>query len=104
MIKDSYLANVRNLPKDAIIMVVTRSNGHVLSPSRKLLGDYKSGKIDWNMYVERFYKEMDNEICISEMRKIKDMSKDNDVFLVCYEKDRYRCHRSLLVDIINKLG
>lgn len=103
MLKESYLAIMKRLPVDAITIVVTRRAGSLLSPSWDLLKDYKNGKVDWNGYVERFKKEMDNELCIIQMRQIKEMAKIKDVYLICYEK-RYPCHRFLLIDMINKLG
>lgn len=102
-LKESYLSNIKNLPGDALKIIVTRSAGHVLSPSRQLLNDYRSRNIDWHTYVERFKQEMSNDICIAEMRKIKWMAKDKLVYIICYEKNPHRCHRSLLFDMINKL-
>ena len=102
MLKESYLAVMKNLPNDAVKVVVTRTAGSVLSPSWELLEDYKNGKINWAGYVERFKNEMNNDRCIAEMRKIKWMAKDRDIYLICYEK-RYPCHRFLLIDMINKL-
>jgi uncharacterized protein YeaO (DUF488 family) len=102
MLKESYLANVKNLPKDAVKIVVTRSAGHMLSPSKALLWDYKNGKIDWTGYVKTFYREMDNPACAAIMREIKKIAETRDVFLLCYEKE-YPCHRFLLLDMIKKL-
>ncbi len=102
MLKESYVANMKNLPDNAIKIVVTRSAGHPLSPSKELLGDYIKGKINWDQYVERFKQEMTNDICIAEMRKIKWIAKTKDIYLICYEKT-YPCHRFLLIDMITKL-
>lgn len=102
MLKESYLANMRNLPENTIKIVVTRSAGHALSPSTKLLWDYKKGRINWEQYVERFKQEMANDICVAEMRKIKWMAKTKDVYLICYEKTG-NCHRFLLIDMITRL-
>lgn len=102
MLKESYLANMKNLPENAIKIVVTRSEGHTLSPSKGLLWDYKKGRINWEQYTERFKQEMTNDICVAEMRKIKLMSKVKNVYLICYEKTG-NCHRFLLIDMINKL-
>lgn len=102
MLKESYLAVMKRLPEDAIPIVVTRRAGSLLSPSWDLLNDYKDGKINWDGYVERFKKEMDNELCITQMMQIKEMAKIKDVYLICYE-NRYPCHRFLLIDMINKL-
>ena len=103
MLKESYLGNIRNLPKDAVKIVVTRSAGHMLSPSKALLWEYKNGKIDWAQYVKTFYREMDNPACVAIMREIKKLAKTKDVFLICYEAPGKNCHRYLLMDMINKL-
>jgi len=103
LLKESYLANIRNLPNDAIKIVVTRSAGHMLSPSWTLLNDYKNGKIDWTGYVKTFYREMDNPACVSIMREIKKLAKTKDLYLICYEAPGKNCHRYLLLDMINKL-
>lgn len=101
MLKESYLANVNNLPKDSVKIVVTRSAGHVLSPSKTLLWDYKNGKVDWEGYVKTFIREMDNPACVAIMREIKQIAMTRDVYLLCYEKE-YPCHRFLLLDMIKK--
>lgn len=103
MLKESYLANKRNLPKDAIQIVVTRSAKHMLSPSNELLKSYKHGYISWEEYVDIFYREMDNPECKAVMRKIKKLAIEKDVYLICYEGSGKHCHRYLLMDIINKL-
>jgi uncharacterized protein YeaO (DUF488 family) len=102
MLKESYLSAMKNLSKDSIKIIVTRSAGSKLSPSWQLLKDYKCGKIDWNGYVKRFKTEMDNESCIAEMKQIKEIAKSRQVYLICYEK-KYPCHRFLLIDMINSL-
>lgn len=102
MLRESYLANMKNLPESAEKIVVTRTAGHILSPSKSLLWDYKKGRITWDQYVERFNREMNNDLCIAAMRKIKWTAKNKDVYLICYEKTG-NCHRFLLIDMINKL-
>lgn len=103
MLKESYIANMKNLPEDAIKIVVTRRAGHILSPSWELLRDYKSEKINWEQYVKRFKQEMNNDRCIAEMRKIKLAANDREVYLICYEKSSYHCHRSILKQMIEEL-
>lgn len=94
---------MRNLPKDAIKIVVTRSAGHMLSPSKALLWSYKNGRVDWAEYVKTFYREMDNPACVAVMREIKKLAETKDVYLICYEAPGKNCHRYLLVDMINKM-
>ena len=105
MLKETYLARMKQTGKenpDAAFIVVTRSAGHLLSPSWKLLNDYKDGRIDWAQYTERFRREMDCDMCRKEMKRIWDLSLTKDVFLVCYEKDGENCHRHILIELIKK--
>lgn len=90
--------------KDAVVIDVTRTAGHLLAPSYELLMDYKNKKITWDQYVVRYKKEMDNESCRIEMRKIKKMAETQDVYLVCvcFNKEN-RCHRFLLMDMIENM-
>lgn len=91
-------------PEDAVVIDVTRSAGHILSPSRELLCDYKMKRINWAQYVTMFKKEMNNEVCKDVMKRIKERSKEIDVYLVCvcWNKDK-KCHRFLLMDMINRM-
>src|SRR4030067_2105383 len=103
MLKETYLARMKQTGKenpDAMFIVVTRSAGHLLSPSWKLLNDYKDGRIDWAQYTERFRREMDCDMCRKEMKRIWDLSLTKEVFLVCYEKPGDNCHRHILIELM----
>jgi len=103
MLKETYLARMKQTSKenpDAAFIVVTRSAGHVLSPSWNLLNDYKDGRIDWAQYIERFRCEMESDSCIAEMKRIWDLSQKRDVYLVCYEKPDENCHRHILIELM----
>jgi uncharacterized protein YeaO (DUF488 family) len=102
MLKETWLGNVKNVKDKGIVIEVTRSKGYVLSPSWNLLRDYKKGKIDWAEYTERFYKEMDNDACRAEMKRIWELSLKQDVYLVCFEKEG-NCHRHLLIEMMSNL-
>ena len=108
MIKETYYNRYRGWgekpPGGSVIIDVTRSAGHILSPSRELLCDYKMKRINWSQYVTRFKKEMDNELCRGVMKVIKERAKEVDVYLVCfcYNKEK-KCHRYLLMDMINNM-
>ncbi len=102
---ETYLGNVENVEKmnaGAVVINVTRSSGSVLGPSWALLNDYKSKRISWDGYIERFVKEMENPSSKAEMKRIGELAKRRDVYLVCYER-KGNCHRFLLVDMIKKL-
>ena len=100
VLKESYLANLGNLPSESIKLNVTRSAGHLLSPSVKLLVDYKEKRVDWNTFCRRYKQEMDNEGCRKIMMIIKNLSIHEDVYLLCLEKSG-NCHRHILMEMIN---
>jgi uncharacterized protein YeaO (DUF488 family) len=105
MLKNTYKGNVPNVRKEnpgAEIIEVTRSVGHVLSPSRSLLDLYRAKAIDWDEYVRMFVKEMAKPECIAEMKRIGELAKTREVYLVCFERVGH-CHRFLLMDMIGKL-
>ena len=85
----------------AVIIDVTRRAGSVLSPSWILLNANKAKNIDWDGYVSRFVKEMDNPVSRAEMLRRGELAKTKEVYLVCFERVG-NCHRFLLVDMIKR--
>lgn len=103
-LNETCLSNVKNVEREnpeAMIVNVTRSAGSVLSPSWKMLNEYKAKKINWDGYIVRFVKEMDNPVSRAEMLRIGELARTKDVYLVCFEK-KGNCHRFLLVDMIKR--
>jgi uncharacterized protein YeaO (DUF488 family) len=101
MLKESYISHWKNLPADAIKIRVARPS--ILSASKDLLTAYKSGRISWEVFETRFRKEIQsNPKAIAELYRLKDLSKTNDVYLICYEKTS-PCHRFILLDMIQNL-
>jgi uncharacterized protein YeaO (DUF488 family) len=101
MLKESYIAQWKNLPADSIKVRVARPS--ILSASKDLLTTYKSGRITWDAFETRFRKEIQgNPTAVAELYRLKELSKTNDVYLICYEKTP-PCHRFILMDLINEL-
>jgi len=101
MIKESYISMLNKLPNDAIKVRVARPS--VLSASKELLYDYKEGRINWQEFENRFRKEiLSNPKAIAELKRLKELSQEKDVYLICYEKN-YPCHRFILIDLIKEL-
>jgi len=108
MLKETYRNRYKGwgtvIPTDAIVIDVTRTAGHLLSPSKELLMDYKEKRINWDQYIIRYKKEMNNEVCKGVMRRIKEASKVKDVYLVCFcHNKEKKCHRFLIIDIIERM-
>jgi uncharacterized protein YeaO (DUF488 family) len=110
MLKETYVANVKNMRQlypNAIFIAVTRGSPRFkydtwdtcLAPSEQLKNDFKRGVISWDEYVPRFLKEMENSISKNSIGRVKELSLERDVFLVCFEKGK-ECHRFLLLDMI----
>lgn len=71
---------------------------HAFVPPSGLLNAYKGGIINEMEYTERYKAEVLDRL---DKRKIYDyltaIDKDEDVFLICYEKDGF-CHRHIVAD------
>ena len=97
---DCYLAVLKRFEErypGARFEIVTRTSNSSLSPSRELLRDLKDGRVPWEEYLKRLKVEIDGrpeaKLLIEDL--VNDARK-RLVFLVCYEKDPARCHRSFL--------
>lgn len=86
---------------DAHFEVITRMEESLLSPSWELLNYAKENKISFEEYKERFLKELKQRpFVVEKLRTLKRIGKDRLIFLVCFEKDASKCHRSIVRDIL----
>ncbi len=70
MLKETYLANLKNVPAGAVKVRVARPA--ILSPSKELLKDWKDGKITWSEYETRYKTEiLSNQKAIEAIKLIK---------------------------------
>jgi uncharacterized protein YeaO (DUF488 family) len=118
MLKESYIAKLDTLPKDAIKIAVGYPS--VFSPSDTLLREFneikstlmKKGvaepdarKKAWQQtdFEKRYRKEIESKPdVIIKLKEIKELAGKKDVFLYCY-CGKYPCHRFILIDIIEHL-
>ena len=101
MLKESYISLWNTLPPDAVKIRGARPS--VLSASTELITDYKTGKITWQEFERRFRIEITtNPKAMAELKRLKALSKQKDVYLICYEKNP-PCHRFILLDLIREL-
>ena len=114
MLKESYVAKLKTLPKDAIKIEVGYPS--IFAPSETLLSEFneiksklmKKGKTEpearkraWKKidFEERFRKEIESRPeVIDKLKEIKRLSEKKDVYLYCY-CGRYPCHRFILMDL-----
>lgn len=116
MLYTSYISNMKNLP-DGKMVLITRwapksldlskfndaSWEPILAPADSLLASYKNGamtKVEMlNKYKEYLNNSLAvNEICLELSKAIKD---GENVYLICYEKEVFDCHRSVLAQYIS---
>jgi len=101
MILEGYIAKWNTYPKDEIKIRVARPS--ILAPSEDLLRDYKNGYITWEEYENRFREQiLNNPDAMALLITISEMSKIQNVRLICYEKNP-PCHRFLLIKIIEEI-
>jgi uncharacterized protein YeaO (DUF488 family) len=75
-----------------------------LSPSDELLDSYNKGLLDWDSYVSRFKMEvLENPQKLPFFLKLKELSSEGVVTLLCHEETDERCHRRLLIEKIENL-
>ena len=75
-----------------------------LAPSRQLWHDYfKSNKIDWNQYRERFIEEIiDNPKSIELIHWLSkfENNNNNNITLICFCENERKCHRSIVKEMV----
>ena len=75
-----------------------------LAPSRQLWYDYfKSNKIDWSEYRERFIEEMRDNPKSTELIDWLSKFEDNNknMTLICFCENEKSCHRSIVKDLVS---
>ncbi|MGI0012690.1 MAG: DUF488 family protein, N3 subclade, partial [Nitrososphaera sp.] len=73
-----------------------------LSPSKKLLFDYKESRITWSEFKEHFLLEItENNDSLDAIYALNHHGKFGDVTVLCYERAGNPCHRHLIRDIID---
>lgn len=85
--------------------------GNFLAPSKELLSDIKSGKIDYSEYRKRYEEQFNTFFEDSYEYKNVDQwyqtmdeqfsDKYQAIVFLCYEKPSDFCHRHILRDILN---
>lgn len=117
MIYTTYLSKLKDIPDNAIKVCISRYAPNntlekyncrridCLAPTGWLLDRYKTDK-DFDRFKKSYLREI-SVMTIEENNTVKellDLCVNNDVYLICYEKDYELCHRSIVAELIsNKL-
>ncbi len=119
MLKETYVANLKNIPKDSIKVAVGYPS--MFSPSETLLKEFneiketliqdglvelEARKKAWKQtdFEKRYRAEVQsNPLVMNKLREIKTLAEKQDVFLYCY-CGKTPCHRFILLDLIQHLN
>jgi len=119
MLKESYVAKLKTLPKNAIKIEVGYPS--VFAPSDTLLREFneiksmlmtkgiaepEARKRAWKKtdFENRFRKEIEYKPeVINKLKEIKKLAEEKDVYLYCY-CGKFPCHRFILIDMIKNLA
>ena len=75
-----------------------------LAPSAETLLAYKEDG-DWENFRSRYLEELRHVNPHEVHRKLKELGRSKNVVLVCFEKDYFKCHRSICAKWLReKLG
>lgn len=115
MIFTSYYTNIKNIPKEYTKIGISRyklsssDDGivylHSLSPSKQLLSKMKNESMSFEEFEKLFRKEkMNDKVFLEQITLLSGFCYSNeDVVLLCYEKDATVCHRSIVAKMIEEL-
>lgn len=103
------VVNHRDLPIDKVYSVSNMS--YINKPIKHLVGlkpgnltwDLKRGLINWSKFVEQYTLGLISGRGHDDMCRLKDLLKEDDVYIVCCEKDA-PCHRFILGTLLKMEG
>lgn len=71
-----------------------------LSPSKDILFNFKNNN-NWDLFKNNFINQLNESNIIDKLIYKINKNLDKNIFLICCEKSLYRCHRSIISDILN---
>ena len=120
-LKETYVSNLKNVPEKNRIFFLIHRGHDCLAPSPAMVEAIKkedeklqkkgmdpveahNAAFEKTKFEEQYRKKIANDPEAQElMQEIKELAKKEDVYLICYEKEPKKCHRHILIDLINKL-
>ncbi|MBI2192176.1 MAG: DUF488 family protein [Planctomycetes bacterium] len=118
---ESYVSDLKNVPPEGRIFVMRKRGHDLLAPPEDLFRDFKQrekelkarglGKIEahnraWEEveYERRFADQFwRHPSAIEELKHIAERARQQDVYLICYEKPPKKCHRFLLLQFAREI-
>lgn len=116
MLYTSYISNMRNLPEGKIVLItrwapksldLSKFNNAkwepILAPADSLLAQYKNGAMTKVEMLNKYKEFLENNLAANELilSLVQEVRQGGNVFLICYEKDVFDCHRSVLAQYMS---
>lgn len=116
MLYTTYISNMKNLPEGKMVLVTRwapksldlskfddASWEPILAPSDSLLASYKNGTMTRAEIFNKYKEYLENSLAANDLilSLVKTIEEDENVFLICYEKEAFDCHRSILAQHIS---
>lgn len=116
MLYTSYISNMRNLPEGKIVLItrwapksldLSKFNDAkwepILAPADSLLAQYKNGAMTKVEMLNKYKEFLETNLAANELilSLVQEVRQGGNVFLICYEKDVFDCHRSVLAQYIS---
>ncbi len=75
----------------------------ILAPADSLLAQYKNGAMTKVEMLNKYKEFLTNNMAANELifSLVQEVKQGENVFLICYEKDVFDCHRSVLAQYIS---
>ena len=116
MLYTSYISNMRNLPEGKIVLItswapksldLSKFNDAkwepILAPADSLLAQYKNGAMTKVEMLNKYKEFLENNLAANELilSLVQEVKQGGNVFLICYEKDVFDCHMSVLAQYMS---
>lgn len=117
MLYTTYISNMRNLPEGKYVLITRWAPKSldlskfddavwepILAPSDSLLASYKNGAMSKTEMLNKYKEYLDNNLAANDLilSLVEKVREDKNVFLICYEKEVFDCHRSILAQYISE--
>lgn len=115
MLYTTYISNMKNLSEGRYILITRWAPKSldlskfddavwepILAPSDSLLAAYKNGAMTKVEMLNQYREYLDTNLSINDLilSIVNEIKEGKDVFLICYEKEVFDCHRSILAQYI----
>ena len=90
------------MPKGFTGTVETRFKSAV--PDWDLVKQYKNGEVTWEEYSRQYLLMLEENWDKSIIDRLAEYNNGRDCTLLCWCKDKSRCHRSLLAEFLQRKG